>query len=50
VVYNSAEKLAPNNELLRQLAIIAHRTDFPDSVKFPLLPFNRIDIILSGIS
>jgi oligoribonuclease NrnB/cAMP/cGMP phosphodiesterase (DHH superfamily) len=36
------EKFAPDSRLARQLASIAHRTDFPDSVRFPIPPLTAL--------
>ena len=43
------ENLAPDNELGSKLAIIAHRTDFPDSLKFPLPPLTGLISYYLGI-
>jgi oligoribonuclease NrnB/cAMP/cGMP phosphodiesterase (DHH superfamily) len=37
-----AEKFLPDNKLAAQLAAIAHRTDFPDSAKFPIPPLTAL--------
>ena len=37
-----AEKFVPDNKLAAQLAAIAHRTDFPDSAKFPIPPLTAL--------
>lgn len=34
-----AERFAPENAYALQLAMMAHRTDFPDSARFPIPPF-----------
>jgi oligoribonuclease NrnB/cAMP/cGMP phosphodiesterase (DHH superfamily) len=36
------ERFAPENALASQLAAIAHRTDFPDSAKFPIPPLTAL--------
>jgi oligoribonuclease NrnB/cAMP/cGMP phosphodiesterase (DHH superfamily) len=36
------ERFAPENRQAAQLAAIAHRTDFPDSDKFPIPPFTAL--------
>jgi oligoribonuclease NrnB/cAMP/cGMP phosphodiesterase (DHH superfamily) len=37
-----AEKFAPTSELAKKLAAIAHRTDFPDSPRFPMPPLTAL--------
>jgi hypothetical protein len=37
-----AERFVPENRLALQLAAIAHRTDFPDSAKFPIPPLTAL--------
>lgn len=37
-----ADRFAPSSLLARQLAAIAHRTDFPDSAKFPIPPLTAL--------
>lgn len=36
------ERFVPGNKLASQLAAIAHRTDFPDSAKFPIPPLTAL--------
>lgn len=36
------ERFVPENKLARQLAAIAHRTDFPDSDRFPIPPLTAL--------
>lgn len=36
------ERFVPDNKLASQLAAIAHRTDFPDSAKFPIPPLTGL--------
>jgi oligoribonuclease NrnB/cAMP/cGMP phosphodiesterase (DHH superfamily) len=36
------ERFSPNNAYAKTLGCIAHRTDFPDSVKFPLPPLTGL--------
>lgn len=43
------ENLAPDNEVGSKLAIITHRTNFHDSLKFPLLPLTGLISYYLGV-
>jgi oligoribonuclease NrnB/cAMP/cGMP phosphodiesterase (DHH superfamily) len=44
------ERFVPGNKLASQLAAIAHRTDFPDSAKFPIPPLTALISYYLGFS